>query len=643
VKRYDKDQFVPVGGSIGNGSYGQVRKVVHKRTAELFAMKEIPKKKVSDHKMEEYLFREVKLQYKMRHPNILRLHYYFEDAEMVYLLLEYASGGSLFGHLRKKGRLPEHEAAPIFIGVAKALNFMHSHSIVHRDLKPENILMCAGGVAKIADFGWSAEMKDGAPRHTFCGTWDYLSPEMVQNEPHDHTVDTWAVGVLLYEMLTGRPPFAASNQMKALSRITNVDLQVPETVSLLARDLIVKILVRDRKKRLTLEEGIRHEWARCFLSLNEGDASSTSPSRPQSVLPGSGPAAVTSPDSRTALQTQPPALAACDGISSAGFEPQARSLEPTVKAAYDGVSSAGFEPQVRSLEPTVKAAHDGVSSTGFEPQVRTLEPTAQALAVERLMPKAKALASSANTAAGFKEAPTSGTGTGASGAELGIRQKLQAMRRDLADDLPDISPVANGSAAGRSQVSGSAGKGSGHEASNPRDEARAMLPSETAQLLQDLRGGKSSAAARHVPAKVQSPEPSPRGTRTSGNCIPSPRDLLPKELALQAGGLDSEVTAPTASSASQGASYAETDTYKSIAAWVQKSVRKSPSTRRASEPLAEELDRTVPAPKSASSGDPEDESTFSRRAARRATAPDILAHPVAEKREISPIARSVWQ
>jgi serine/threonine protein kinase len=269
IQRYSKEDFVPVGGPIGNGSYGQVRKVVHKRTAELFAMKEIPKKKIKDHKMEDYLHLEIKLQYKLRHPNILRLHYYFENAEMVYLLLEYAGGGSLFSHLRKKGKLPELEAAPVFVGVAKALHYMHNHSVVHRDLKPENILLCAGGVAKVADFGWSAEMKDGAPRHTFCGTWDYLSPEMVQNEPHDHTVDTWAVGVLLYEMITGRAPFAASSQMKALSRITNVDLQIPDYVSALARDLISKILVRARHQRLCLEDAVRHEWARRFVRVDD--------------------------------------------------------------------------------------------------------------------------------------------------------------------------------------------------------------------------------------------------------------------------------------------------------------------------------------------------------------------------------------
>jgi serine/threonine protein kinase len=228
-------------------------------------MKAIPKKKVLEHQMTTYLEREVKTQLRIHHPSILRLHYYFEDAQNVFLLLELAASGSLFSLLRKRGRLPEDEAARVFLDISSALHHIHRNGVVHRDLKPENILMC-GNAAKLADFGWCAELsKDGESRHTFCGTWDYLSPEMVQNEPHDHTVDVWAMGVLLYEMLTGRPPFAASNQMRAMDRITRVDLKVPDTVSPLATDLIGRILVRDKERRLTLPEAVKHSWVRRFI------------------------------------------------------------------------------------------------------------------------------------------------------------------------------------------------------------------------------------------------------------------------------------------------------------------------------------------------------------------------------------------
>jgi len=265
--RYKLEDFSSDGSPLGNGSYGVVQRVRHKTTGELYAMKVIPKRKVVEHKMTEYLHREVKTQSRLRHPNVLRLHYYFEDAEKVYLLLEYASAGSLFSVLRKRRRLTEREAAPVFLDVAKGLQHLHQNGIVHRDLKPENILMCDGMVAKLADFGWCAEIeKDGAPRHTFCGTMDYLSPEMVQNQPHDHTVDVWSLGVLLFEMLVGKAPFTAASQVKALTLITTAELEVPDFISPLASDLMRNLVVKNREKRLSLQATIEHPWVRSYCS-----------------------------------------------------------------------------------------------------------------------------------------------------------------------------------------------------------------------------------------------------------------------------------------------------------------------------------------------------------------------------------------
>lgn len=258
--RYRLEDYTTVGSPLGGGSFGQVTKVLCKNTGEYFAMKAIPKKKIVDHKMTDYLWREVETQMKIKHPNILEMYYYFEDADNVHLLLEYARGGSLFGTLRKRGRLSEPEAARYFTHVALALDHLHKKGVIHRDLKPENILMCDNSIAKLADFGWCAEMDERGERNTFCGTWDYLSPEMVNNEPHDHTVDVWAVGVLLYEMLTARAPFAAASQMKTLMRISGVDLQPPEYVHSDAKDLMQMLLVKEKAARLPLAQAIQHPW-----------------------------------------------------------------------------------------------------------------------------------------------------------------------------------------------------------------------------------------------------------------------------------------------------------------------------------------------------------------------------------------------
>eukprot|EP00930_Biecheleria_cincta_P086517 TRINITY_DN7579_c0_g1_i1.p1 TRINITY_DN7579_c0_g1~~TRINITY_DN7579_c0_g1_i1.p1 ORF type:complete len:754 (-),score=122.50 TRINITY_DN7579_c0_g1_i1:97-2358(-) len=282
-KQERPENFETIGDPLGSGSYGEVTKVRHRSTGEIYAMKAVPKKKILEQGMQAYLLSEVRTQIQLAHPNIVQLHYYYETEHNVLLLLEYASGGSLFSLLRRRGILPEHDAARYFADVAVALNHLHRHGIVHRDLKPENILMCGENhcKAKLADFGWCAElsMDAGAMRQTFCGTPDYLSPEMVQHEPHDKGVDIWAAGVLIYELLTGKPPFAASTTFKAMNRIIKVDLQVPIGVPPLATDLIQKLIVREPAKRLCLKEAIRHPWIRSKVPLDavETPTSRTTP------------------------------------------------------------------------------------------------------------------------------------------------------------------------------------------------------------------------------------------------------------------------------------------------------------------------------------------------------------------------------
>eukprot|EP00971_Amphidinium_carterae_P277425 5505795-Amphidinium_carterae.1 len=204
----------------------------------------------------------------MSHPNIIALHASFEDTDSVYLLLEYANGGSLYNMMQRHGRLIEKQAAKIFVDTAKAVMHLHAKGIIHRDVKPENVLLCEGSsVAKLADFGWCAEMpKDGAERYTFCGTWDYLAPEMLHNEPHGAPVDVWTLGILLFEMLVGKPPFAEVKRVEALRRITIVEFSYPADITASARDLISQMLVRAPEQRLPLQKAICHKWV---LELSE--------------------------------------------------------------------------------------------------------------------------------------------------------------------------------------------------------------------------------------------------------------------------------------------------------------------------------------------------------------------------------------
>ena len=135
------------------------------------------------------------------------MYHYFEDGRNIYLILEYASNGTLFHYLKKVKRIPEEEAFIFFFQTAVGIDYLHKKKILHRDLKPENLLLDADRNIKVCDFGWSAELK-GEKRQTYCGTPDYMCPEMVWSQDgYDHTVDLWALGVLIYEMLHGYPPF----------------------------------------------------------------------------------------------------------------------------------------------------------------------------------------------------------------------------------------------------------------------------------------------------------------------------------------------------------------------------------------------------------------------------------------------------
>lgn len=145
--------------------------------------------------------------------------------------------------------------------MADALIYLHSKHVIHRDIKPENILIGMRGELKISDFGWSVHAPN-TRRTTLCGTLDYLPPEMIEGREHEHWVDVWSLGVLLYEFLVGAPPFEdASGGYKATyRRIAKVDLHVPEHVSADAKDLIQRLLQHDPDKRMPLAQVLQHPW-----------------------------------------------------------------------------------------------------------------------------------------------------------------------------------------------------------------------------------------------------------------------------------------------------------------------------------------------------------------------------------------------
>lgn len=248
-----------IGKPLGKGKFGNVYLAREKQSKYVVALKVLFKKQLHDHGVEHQLRREIEIQSHLRHPNILRLYGYFYDATRVYLILEFAAKGELYGYLKQSVRFPEDRSAFYVQQLTQALVYCHRKHVIHRDIKPENLLLDHRGNLKIADFGWSVHAPS-LRRKTLCGTLDYLPPEMVEGLPHDANVDIWSLGVLAYEFLVGNPPFEAQSHTDTYKRIAKVDLKFPSHVSASARDLISKLLVKNPKKRLTLDQVLQHPW-----------------------------------------------------------------------------------------------------------------------------------------------------------------------------------------------------------------------------------------------------------------------------------------------------------------------------------------------------------------------------------------------
>jgi len=249
-----------IGKPLGCGKFGRVYLAREKKTKFIVAIKVLRKSQLLKAGVEHQLRREVEIQSHLRHRNILRMYGYFYDAKRVYIILEYSPGGELYKKLVAKGRFSEPKAARYISDLAEALAYCHSKHVIHRDIKPENLLIGAYGEIKISDFGWSVHAPSSR-RNTLCGTLDYLPPEMVEGREHDEKVDVWALGVLLFEFLTGGPPFEANGHSATYRRISRVDLRFPRgLVPEDAQDLIRRLLVKEPDRRLPLKDIPYHPW-----------------------------------------------------------------------------------------------------------------------------------------------------------------------------------------------------------------------------------------------------------------------------------------------------------------------------------------------------------------------------------------------
>ena len=257
-KRSDKtlsmDQFRVV-SVLGHGFYGKVLLVQKKDTDQLFAIKTIRKKKLRELHQTSTIEAERTLLGSMKHPFIISLKFAFQTDFKFYLGLEYAAGGELLEFLNNMTMITIDNTKLYIAEIVLALDYIHKHNIIYRDLKPENVLVDQTGHVKLTDFGISKRLERIPSTGTFCGTIEYMAPEIVQRVEYDYKVDIWALGILFCEMLQGSTPFADDRGSEyVLNNIVNAEPNLSGIGHRMAAELIGKLLAKDPKKRPTIEE-----------------------------------------------------------------------------------------------------------------------------------------------------------------------------------------------------------------------------------------------------------------------------------------------------------------------------------------------------------------------------------------------------
>jgi 3-phosphoinositide dependent protein kinase-1 len=267
------------GRTLGEGSYSTVLLATDRQTLKEYAVKILDKKHIIKEKKIKYVnIEKDTLNRLIEHPGIVRLYYTFQDSTSLYYVLDVASGGELLGVLKKIGSFDEECTRFYGAEILDAIEHMHNRGVIHRDLKPENVLLDDQMHIKITDFGTAKLLPDPRkPKETasydpgdqdeestrarsFVGTAEYVSPELLTDKNACKASDLWAFGCIIYQLLTGRPPFKAGNEYQTFQKIVGLDYEFPPGFPPAARDLIERLLVLDPQRRLSIEHIKNHEF-----------------------------------------------------------------------------------------------------------------------------------------------------------------------------------------------------------------------------------------------------------------------------------------------------------------------------------------------------------------------------------------------
>ena len=292
IRKYIKGRL------LGKGGFAKCYEFINQETEHSSAAKVIPKKSLVKSRAKQKLISEIKIHKSLHHPNIVAFEHYFEDSENVYLLIEICHNQTLNELLKRRKKLTELEVQCYSNQIIKALKYLHSHRVIHRDLKLGNLFISEKMEIKVGDFGLATKLEfDGERKRTVCGTPNYIAPEILEGKTgHSYEVDVWSLGVIMYTLIIGKPPFETNNVKETYKRIKMGNYSFPENavISEPAKDLIQSILVLDPQKRPKLDEILKHDFFNIGVSIPKTMQQSTLACPPslnyiRQYIPNTGP------------------------------------------------------------------------------------------------------------------------------------------------------------------------------------------------------------------------------------------------------------------------------------------------------------------------------------------------------------------
>lgn len=259
---------ISIVATLGVGGFGRVELVqLNNDNSRTFALKILKKHHIVETRQQEHIMNEKKIMSESRSDFIVRLYRTFKDRKYLYMLLEVCLGGELWTVLRDKGSFDDATTRFYTGCVLEAFAYLHNKGVVYRDLKPENLLLDSQGYVKLVDFGFAKKIGLGRKTWTFCGTPEYVAPEIILNKGHDISGDYWSLGILMFELLTGSPPFSGQDPMKTYNIILKgIDaIDFPRKISKNAQNLIKKLCRENPTERLGFGRGgvreiQKHKW-----------------------------------------------------------------------------------------------------------------------------------------------------------------------------------------------------------------------------------------------------------------------------------------------------------------------------------------------------------------------------------------------